>query len=198
MLHDKNTLTLVKPFTSKDDLRPAMKCINYDSEYICCTNGGVLIRVPNNTGITGLYDLNGEAKDERFPDYRNAIRESSPIEYTFRDISELVKALSMLKPFHPLEMVAFQFGSHGCNLITENLDFSAEAKVCLGGEEVEPFKTFNASDLIKVLKAYQTTHGTKTPVTFKMQAHNRALQIETPSLFLLVMPVMLAAHYDQY
>ena len=198
MLHDKNTLALVKPFTSKDDLRPAMKCVNYDSEYICCTDGEALIRVPNDTGVTGLYDLNGNAKDERFPDFRNVIRLDSPIKYTFSDVPELIKVLTALKNFHTFEMVAFQFGSHGCNILAESDTFSGEGKACLGGTAVEPFTIgFKASNLIKALKAYQTTHGTKTHVTFNMQAPNRALQIETSSLFLLVMPMMLAAHYEQ-
>lgn len=196
-MHNKILIPFVD--NSKTSERPALKGVNYTSEYIYATEGNTIIRIPNKTEITGLYDLQGRILEERYPNIPDYVRSESPIKAAFGNVSEVLRAVTMLKPFNVVEMVLFSFDTDGCKITAEDLDFSAEGKVWLDAETPEPFKiAFNASHLIKILRAYEIRFGTKTPITFNMQAPSKALQIETPELFLATMPVMWANYDDQY
>lgn len=182
---------------SKTAERPALKGINYTAEYIYATDGNTIIRMPNKTEFTGLYDLQGRILEEKYPNVPDYVRNESPIKATFSNVSEVLRAVTMLKPFNVMETVLFSFDTDGCKITAENMDFSAEAKVWLDAETTEPFKmAFNASHLIKMLRAYEIWFGTKTLITFNMSEPSKALQIETPELFLATMPVMWA-NYDE-
>lgn len=195
MTHDK----ILTPFVDKSKTaeRPALKGVNYTSEYVYATDGNTIIRMPNKTEFTGLYDLQGHILEERYPNIPDYVRNESPIKATFSNVSEVLRAVTMLKPFNVMETVLFSFDTDGCKITAEDMEFCAEGKVWLDAKTPEPFKiAFNASHLIKMLRAYEIWFGTKTLITFNMSEPSKALQIETPELFLATMPVMWA-NYDE-
>lgn len=78
---DKNLAIIVKPFVSKDDLRPNMNVVDFDENGIVAVDGHSLIYINKKPTETGLFCMHPdcfkiadkEIKEAKFPQYKDVI-----------------------------------------------------------------------------------------------------------------------------
>ncbi|MBO0951213.1 hypothetical protein [Fibrella forsythiae] len=75
---DPGLKSLLKPFLSKDGLRPAMMNVFFGATDIVATDGHRIALLPHKTAKPTVYSTDGKVIDERYPDYPTAFPVVSP------------------------------------------------------------------------------------------------------------------------
>lgn len=202
-LSPKNTklMDFLKPFASKDDIRPALTGVNFDETGVCATDGHLVCYIIKPTKYNNIYGFDGKIINERFPQYKSVIPAYYTQNITF-NVKELSTALKQLIKYtnKVTHAVSFTFSYEKTTLFAQELDYGQELEL-LVNSELDGLPTtfgFNAKFFLKVLKALESQKVDKFTMFF--HSYNRGLLINFNSQFgfakIFMMPIMLNLDND--
>ncbi len=178
--------SLLKPFASKDELRPQMQSIYFDENGITCTDSHKLIHIPNenNESDYGIYVISdlidykqGDKIDFKYPQYKNVVPEDNPYNKVI-DVEKAYRFFAILKECN--------VSNQSTNLFVWELpEFKIGVKISF---IVDIFKFFLQINVKKVLFSYSSP---TRPTIFNTNLNMKnGINPVGNSTFALLMPMM--------
>lgn len=204
---NRKLMEFLKPFISKDELRPQMQGAYFDksNNAVTATDGHRIAVVfgseENRVNQDGIYTPSGVVINDRFPQYQGAIRgKDKGVVFLTVDPKLLLDTINKVLPFAnktSKQILLVRSGKNTLKIKAEDLDYSNETSLYATADfEGKPFEEigFNGkylTDGLKQIVAVQKEKNAKIRIEF--ETPNRAIEVYFESVFgsalFLIMPV---------
>lgn len=134
--YNPKLMDYLKPFCSKDQLRPAMHGVYFNKTEVVATDGYILVVIKGKTDYTGIYGFDRKVLDETYPKYQaviDSIDTLNKITVHTKDFKQMVS--TALKSVNSKSLVILP-AMYGISIITENVDYENESISKLGASYI--------------------------------------------------------------